>query len=83
MTIKDLMESMVEWQRARHLDSGVWNDIRYLVHSTVIPGPSAHRLPLSAREAYQHRLDCQYEVTITIIITKIKTLENVATAVFL
>ena len=64
MTIKDLMESMVEWQRGRHLDSGVWNDIHSLVDPTVMPEPSAHRLPLSPREAYQRRLDCQYEVTI-------------------
>ena len=61
LTVEDVVEAMVEWQREGYLDIGVWNRIRLMVDPGLIPASSAPRLRLPAREAHCP-LELQFEV---------------------
>ena len=37
MTLKDVVELMVEWQQQRYLDPGVWNYLRPKFNSRLMP----------------------------------------------
>ena len=40
LTMKEVVESMVEWQQGRCLDPGVWNHLRTRLNPRLMPAPS-------------------------------------------
>ena len=38
--MKEMVESMVDWQQGRYLDSGVWNYLRPRLNPRLMPAPS-------------------------------------------
>ena len=42
--MKDVVESMVQWQQGRCLDPGVWNHLRPRMNPRLIPAPSVLHL---------------------------------------
>lgn len=45
MTIKDLVEEMVEWQKNGFLDPEVWEFLRPKMNPALMPEPSVLQLP--------------------------------------
>ena len=65
--MKDLVESMVEWQQGRCLDPGVWNHIRPRLNPRLMPAPSV----VQPRPPAKRRLDdVEYEEHVRFIFFK-------------
>ena len=65
LTVKEVVESMVQWQQGRTLDPGVWNHLRPKMNPRLMPSPSVPPLrPPAKRKSVD--IDLEYSVSVRI-----------------